>query len=114
MPRDDEYILCAAIYVDTGRAEPPRRSYAYPATGLVFPGWRHADCFTLLNAWMQGLSEEQKADIEDIQEAQLHGQNQGFLTSKGRYVNRREAAEIAFKAGQTETLRESLMSEDLY
>jgi hypothetical protein len=109
-----ERILCAAIYVDTGKAEPPRRSYTYPKTGLVFPGWRHGDCFTLLGAWIQGLSEEEKARIEAIQECQLRGANQGFLTSKGRYVDREEAAEIAFKAGQTETQLRSLMSENLY
>ena len=112
-----EYILCAAIYVDTGKPEPARRSYAYPKTGLLFTGWRHGDCFTSLNAWGDLLSEDAKAEVDAIQEAQFHGRNQGFLTSKGRYVDRKEAWRIAFAAGQVEP-REGegpiLTSEDLY
>jgi len=112
-----EFILCAAIYVDTGKAEPPRRSYAYPKTGLVFAAWRHGDCFTTLTAWAQNLSEEERAAIEAVQEHQLHGRNQGFLTSTGRYVDREEAWKIAEQAGQVQP-REgrpgSLFSEDLY
>jgi hypothetical protein len=116
---EPERVLCAAIYVDTGKAEPPRRSYAYPATGLVFAGWRHSDCFTLMNDWANHLTEKEKAAIEAVQEYQLHGRNQGFLTSKGRYVDRREAWEIAFDAGQIPDLRRKgegpiLCSEDLY
>jgi hypothetical protein len=39
---------------------------------------------------------------------------QGFLTSDDRFVDRKEAGEIAFKAGQTECLRDCLFSENLY
>jgi hypothetical protein len=109
-----EFILCAAIYVDTGKAEPPRRSYAYPATGLVFTGWRHGDCFTGMEAWASRLSEAEVAEIEAIQEHQLIGYHQGFLTSMGRYVDREEAAKIAFAAGQIPQDYGSLMSEHLY
>lgn len=114
-----ERILCAAIYVDTGKAEPPRRSYGYPATGLVFAGWRHSDCFTLLDAWASRLSAEEKIQIEAIHPHQLNGRNQGFLTSKGRYVDRREGWDIAMRAGQLRDNLEKrggrvLCSEDLY
>lgn len=113
-----ERILCAAIYVDTGKAEPPRRSYAYPATGLVFAGWRHADCYTLLEAWAARLTDAEKAEIEAVKDLQLHGRNQGFLTSTGRYVDRREAWRIAEAAKQVEPAetaeRGILTSEDLY
>ena len=112
-----EHILCAAIYVDTGKAEPPRRSHNYPATGLVFLGWRHGDCFTTLHAWAGRLTDEEKASIEAIQEHQLHGRNQGFLTSTGRYVGRREAWGLASEAGQIVSPKvrgTSLCSEDLY
>lgn len=106
-----EYILCAAIYVDTGKAEPPRRSYAYPATGLVFSAWRHGDCFTILEAWAERLSAEER---EAIGEEQLAGRHQGFLTSKGRFVDREEAMMIAVAAGQTTGGKTDLFSEDLY
>jgi len=39
---------------------------------------------------------------------------QGFVTSDDRFVDRKEAGEIAFKAGQIKKLTERLFSEDLY
>ena len=119
-----EYILCAAIYVDTGVPGPPR-SYTYPATGLVFSGWRHADCFTTMMAWAERLTPEER---EEIGVEQLAGRHQGFLTSTGRFVLRDEAWKIAHSAGQiswrppedplfcrsTETKPPWLTSEDLY
>jgi hypothetical protein len=106
-----ERILCAAIWVDTGLAEPPRRSYTYPATGLLFCGWRHGDCFTALNAWADLLPAEERACVG---EEQIAGRHQGFLTSRGRFVDRQEAMEIARAAGQTMAMGETLYSEDLY
>jgi len=111
---DRERILCAAIYVDTGNPEPPRRSSTYPETGIVFAAWRHGDCFTSLNAWAERLSDEERDAIETIQEHQLNGRNQGFLTSQGRYVDRQEAADIAWRAGQVDRKLTSLISENLY
>lgn len=106
-----EHILCAALFVDTGKAEPPRRSYTYPATGLVFAAWRHADCFTTLKAWAERLTE---AEREAIGDAQIAGRHQGFLTSRGRFVDREEAMKIAIAAGQTTSNKTHLFSEDLY
>ena len=34
--------------------------------------------------------------------------------SKGRFVNRKEAARIAFECGQTKELKNQLFSEDIY
>ncbi len=106
-----ERILCAAIYVDTGEADPPRRTYSYPRTGIVFCGWRHCDCFVPLTAWAQRLTTEERARIG---EEHLAGRHQGFLTSRGRYVDREEAMVIARAAKQTDADKSGLMSEDLY
>jgi len=106
-----ERVLCAAIYVDTGEADPPRRSYAYPKTGLVFCGWRHSDCFTTLHAWSDRLKPEERVRIGEEQFAGLH---QGFLTSRGRFVDRVEGMAIARAAGQTDSEKSGLFSEDLY
>ena len=111
---DTEHILCAAIYVDTGKAEPPRRSFTYPETGLVFAACRHGDCFTTMNAWADGLTDEEQEAIKAISEYALKGEHQGFLTSLGRFVDRQEAAKIAKAAGQTSGHTDWLMSEDLY
>jgi hypothetical protein len=39
---------------------------------------------------------------------------QGFVTECGKFVDRAEAAKIAFEAGQVQKLHPILMSEDLY
>ena len=39
---------------------------------------------------------------------------QGFLTSQDRFVDRKEAADIAYKAGQIKDITDCLISEDLY
>lgn len=111
MSTAQERILCAAIWVDTGKAEPPRRSYTYPATGLLFCGWRHGDCFTTLRAWAEHLTSRERFEIG---EEQLAGRHQGFLTSRGRYVDREEAMKVARAAGQADSVKRDLFSEDLY
>lgn len=108
-----ERILCAAVYVDTGKDE-ERRSYAYPETGLRFCGYRHPDCFTTMFAWADRLTDEERAAINAIDPHQLQGTRQGFLTSRGRFVGRTEAARIAFAAGQLKREIGRLTSEDLY
>ena len=109
--REPEYVLCAAIWVDTGKAEPPRRSYSYPETGLLFCGWRHADCFVAIHAWANLLPAEERERLAE----QIAGKNQGFLTSTGRFVDRHHAATIARRSGQLPSdVGRDLFSEDLY
>lgn len=104
-----EYILCAAIWIDDGKEHAHQPSNI--ATGMVFAGWRHHNCFTPLVA-LYG-TPAQAAALADSEE-QLAGRNQGFLTSKGRFVDRDEAGQIAFAAGQTDREGLCLTSEDLY
>jgi len=40
--------------------------------------------------------------------------DQGFVTSRGRFVGREEAGEIALASGQTQRKLESLTSEDVW
>ena len=136
---EEERVLCAAIYCDDGKTDPPRRSHSYPATGLVFAGWRHSDCYTALMAWSDRLTAEERREcnVRDYRRAHpdapeflsveqvnamhqgVRGFDQGFLTTKGRYVTREEAFQIAKRAEQLpENLRGRatypLTSEDLY
>jgi hypothetical protein len=106
-----ERVTCSAIWVDTGKPEPARRTYAYVPTGILFCGHRHPDCFLVLEAWADRLTEEEKAAIG---EEALAGRLQGFLTNRGRFVDRGEAAAIAKAAGQIERDLDWLSSEDLY
>lgn len=66
----------------------------------IFFGKCHADCF--YKAQSMGIKMSSKAD------------DQGFLTNKGRYVTRSEAAKIAFDQGQIDRPTSHLISEDLW
>jgi len=68
--------------------------------GWVFMGKQHADCHhAITNA---GFNPCTKAD------------SQGFVTNKGRYVDRKEGGAIAFKANQIDKPTSMLFSEDLW
>lgn len=97
-----EYIICAAIWYDDkiSRSNLPLNIN----TGIVASGWRHHNCYTILWALYP-------------QRDYLNNTTQGFLTSKGRFVDRSEAMIIALNAQQIEKSPRSsdeLYSEDLY
>lgn len=88
MPR--VYVIVAAAIKDL-------------ATGRVYVGARHNNV------------------IHDM--VQMHGYKppvdrkhhvQGFITNKHEFVDRVQAAKIAFEANQTSVLLRELMSEDIY
>jgi len=85
-----EYILCSAI------SDPDQEDVAGDC--LIFCGLRHHHILH------QGKFVSRQPN------------HQGFLTSKGRFVSRTEAREIAISCGQvTETIRtKELDSSDLY
>ena len=87
-----EYILCAAIALSIKDDEPP----------VIIGGFRHGECMT--NAIKMGYSNYISQD------------EQGFLTSKGRFVSRKEAKIIAKNANQfiRDSVFENLISEDIY
>jgi hypothetical protein len=105
-----EYILCAAIwYKDLPMKRPEvlenRGFRPYNVDrGVVVSGWRHGNCIYQMVA-ITGLRSIPAEAGEEIQ---------GFLTSKNRFVDRKEAGEIAFANGQTDELKTTLYSEDLY
>lgn len=80
-----EKIVLAAVRLDNG---------------LIFTGKCHADCiYTVIL-------------VNEIKE-KIPQSKQGFVTTRFRFVDRKEAAEIAFKAGQIKKQAEVLLSEDL-
>lgn len=91
-----ERILCSAI-----KRLVPREKYNYHHNDihLIEIGYRHHDIFMRFKGEVSKKSEDQ-----------------GFYTSKGRFVDRREACKIAKEAGQIEVDDEKtvLYSEDLY
>lgn len=93
---NQEYIICAAIHFESNKvqAHQPRNI----THGLVVCGRRHHNCFATVATF----------------EVKLKEIEQGFLTSKDRFVDRKEAAEIALSAGQITEPRPILFSEDIY
>jgi hypothetical protein len=107
-----EYVLAAAIWYK----DLPLLNNDIPssllrpincATGIVFCGFRHPHCMYQMVA-ITG-TRSVKPECGDY--------TQGFLTSRNRFVDRKEAAEIAIASGQilkTEYEDGVLFSEDLY
>lgn len=90
-----EYILCSAIK----RIEPTHIDEEYNDTHMCVLGYRHSDILhNYYGLVLKGLSA------------------QGFFTSKGRFVDRKEAYKIALSANQIHSTNVSgvLYSEDLY
>lgn len=69
-----EYILCAAINHEA----------------VIVTGYRHEDCYETIRNLVPGISDD------DLPDRYM----QGFLTSKNRFVDRKEAWEIAKENNQ--------------
>ncbi len=84
-----EIIICAAIRM---------------SDGYIVRGHRHNNCIRTAS------------EIPKYQGEKWHGDDQGFITSTGRYVGRKEAYEIASAAKQLkyDNISKELYSEDLY
>ncbi len=98
---EKEYILCAAIWFDNG--EKYKLQPKNIDTGVVLCGWRHGCIFPQIG----GL-------VKERQELGIHEKEQGFLTNLNRFVDRKEAAKIAYKEKQIAKPKKTLFSEDLY
>lgn len=68
--------------------------------GRIFLGRRHGDAI--------------KIAVEQTGIKPVQVDSQGFITEEGKFVDRQEAARIAFEAGQISQPKEELYSEDLY
>lgn len=100
-----EYIICAAIHFNDNKEHPhqPRNI----KEGFVICGRRHHNCYTIA-ALLNGDS-----IIGYMNE--VNGKAvQGFLTSKDKFVDRKEAGKIAFSQKQINKETNCLFSEDLY
>lgn len=107
-----ERIICAAIWFDDDKKHEHQPTNV--DTGFVICGRRHPNCFATLAILMGKLSRLKYKE-----------RTQGFLTTENRFVDRTEAARIAFKSNQIINLNNSkwidvnwstikLYSEDLY
>ena len=108
----EERILCAAIwYKELPLIKPemlePRGFRPYNVDkGIVFCGWRHPSCLYA------------KCAITGLRNAESGELIEGFLTSKNRFVDRKDALVIALEQNQIiniANIRGNILhSEDLY
>jgi len=126
-----EHIICAAIHYDNGLHYNFHDTYGID-TGFVLAGYRHPHICSVLPEnpyYLKRLfNEVNKETIQKYEELKVkYGWQeegltrckcvQGFLTSKGRFVDRKEAWKIARAAGQIDDnggCERELFSEDLY
>lgn len=100
-----EFIICAAIHFLDGKNHNHQPKNV--TTGFVIAGRRHHNCYLTLSI------------IKDDETTMKLKNVQGFITSTDRFVDRKEAYEIAKREGQlfSGILHDDnpiLISEELY
>lgn len=94
-----EYILCSALKVVRNKKN------KYSVSSLTYLGKRHPDCLKLAHEHGAFFREE------------INNGEQGFITNTYRFVDRKEALEIANNFGQIIKKHrpvDELLSEDIY
>lgn len=93
--------MCSAIWFPNWKGH--RDVFHRPSNidrGIVLSGVGHAHCISQYNA----ITGQPMSDAT--------GNVDGFITSVNRFVNRTEAARIAYDAGQVKELKDTIYSED--
>lgn len=114
-----EYIACSAIHYDNGMKYPFMGVYGIKS-GFVICGLRHPYICAILptNVYYERDTERSKVlSVKWDKSVEVHKTTQGFMTSYGRFVDRKEAREIAIDCGQCkeeEVQSDSLYSEDVF
>lgn len=105
----NEKIICAAVWykeIEVKKFIPVNTLPVNCETGLVFCGHRHAQCIYT------------KCSITGLRDCESGENEQGFLTSKNRFVTREEGLIIALRENQiidlSQVRGDRLFSEDLY
>lgn len=106
-----EYVLCAAIWYKDG-TEAPRGMIAQNIdSGVVIGQWRHGNCINIRAtnpAWNKKTLKERSdrenqavpMDVLADRWDDEYDYVDGFLTSKGRFVDRWQGMAVAYLAGQ--------------
>ena len=99
-----EKIICSAIWYKELPLKKPNMGFRpYNVDeGIVFCGWRHPNCMYQMVA------------IYGMKNHEVGESIQGFLTSKNRFVDREEGAEIHVRNGGKLNYGNQLYSEDIY
>ena len=100
-----EYILCAANHYDDGEKQIHGPNNI--ESGFIICGRRHHNCISIFSKMFGFPYDDKTSKLKKTE-------RQGFLTNTDRFVEREEAAQIAFEAGQIKQHKIVLYSEDLY
>ena len=111
-----EYILCAAIWYKDG-TEAPRGMIAQNIdSGVVIGQWRHGNCINIratnplwnkktLKERIDRENQDVPMRISDEKPDVDYDYVDGFLTSRGRFVDRWQGMKLAYEAGQVDKER---------
>lgn len=107
-----EYVICAAIWYRDG-TEAPRGFIAQNiSSGVIIGQWRHGNCINVRatnRLWnTKKLEERSNRELcpipmtEEKPGGETNGFEEvdGFLTSRGNFVDRWQAMKLAYEAGQ--------------
>ena len=94
-----EWVLCAAIWYKDGTKAPRGFIAQNISSGVVIGQWRHGN---VINAYRQLTG---KPTIGEVQ---------GFITSKGNFVDRWQGMKLAYEAGQVDKGRAFIPLERLH
>lgn len=100
---DPEIVICSAIRLPNGK---------------IFRGHRHGDCIQTASYFVDYRNKCEDPDYPEPWNCSMCI-DQGFITSKNRYVGREEGLQLQLKAGITSASEDGyrksqLFSEDLY
>lgn len=115
-----EYVLCAAIWYKDGTQALRGMIAQNINSGVVIGQWRHGNCINVRATnplWNARKLAEKKGDdsgnILTYENTKKHFDYvDGFITSGGRFVDRWQAMELAYNAGQVDEERAKLKNYD--
>ena len=120
-----EYILCAAIWYKDG-TEAPRGFIAQNiSSGVVIGQWRHGNIINIRATnpvWNKRMLAEKLNHVDDDVPMRISDEKpdvdydyvDGFLTSKGNFVDRWQGMKLAYEAGQVDKGRAFIPLERLH
>jgi len=93
-----EFIICAAIYINDGEIHESQPENI--EIGFVICGRRHHNCYQTINVLCgENVNSKFGKLISALSDDEIR-KHQGFITSEDRYVDRKEAWQIAKENNQ--------------
>ena len=102
-----EYVICAAIWYKDGTEAPKGMIAQNISSGVVIGQWRHGTCINVRATnplWNAKKLAERMGETPVIEKWEdtlpYFEEVDGFITSKGNFVDRWQGMKLAYEAGQ--------------